>query len=178
MDLKKASKLTPLMVQYAEIREQYPDSLLLFQVGDFYELFFDDAKKVSASLGITLTKRGEIDGKPIPLCGFPIHAIDHYIPKLVKAGFKVALCDQLETATAGKMVRRGVTNVLTPGTLTSENLLDAKSNSYLFSFFPTKSGYGLLFSELLSSQLHATVLPHNASRELETELFGSCRMRF
>ncbi len=159
------------MKQYVAIKQEYDDAIVLFQVGDFYEIFFEDAKRVSQFLGITLTKRGEINGVPIPLCGFPIHAINHYIPKLVKGGFKLALCDQLEPATTGKMVARGVTNVLTPGTLISENLLDAKSNSYLFSFFPTKSGYGLLFSELLTSQLHATVLPYGASRQLETELF-------
>lgn len=163
--------LTPLMKQYVAIKQEYDDAIVLFQVGDFYEIFFEDAIRVSQFLGITLTKRGEVNGVPIPLCGFPIHAINHYIPKLVKGGFKLALCDQLEPAVTGKMVARGVTNVLTPGTLISENLLDAKSNSYLFSFFPTKSGYGLLFSELLTSQLHATVLPFGASRQLETELF-------
>ena len=165
------SCLTPLMKQYAITKAEHKDTIVLFQVGDFYELFFDDAKKVSDFLGITLTKRGEFKGQPIPLCGFPIHAIDHYIPRLVKGGFKLALCDQLEAATAGKMVARGVTSVLTPGMLVSENLLDSKSNSYLFSFFPTKAGYGLLFSELLTSQLHATVLPHGSSRQLEAELF-------
>lgn len=169
--MEHVSGLTPLMKQYVAIKQEYDDAIILFQVGDFYEIFFEDAKRVSQFLGITLTKRGEVNGVPIPLCGFPIHAINHYIPKLVKGGFKLALCDQLEPAVTGKMVARGVTNVLTPGTLISENLLDAKSNSYLFSFFPTKSGYGLLFSELLTSQLHATVLPYGASRQLETELF-------
>lgn len=163
--------LTPLMKQYVAIKKEYDDAIVLFQVGEFYEIFFEDAQKVSQFLGIALTKRGEANGVPIPLCGFPIHAINHYIPKLVKGGFKLALCDQLEPAVTGKMVTRGVTNVLTPGTLISENLLDAKSNSYLFSFFPTKTGYGLLFSELLTSQLHATVLPYGSSRQLETELF-------
>jgi DNA mismatch repair protein MutS len=163
--------LTPLMKQYMEVKKEYQDSLVLFQVGDFYEIFFDDAVCVAQFLAITLTKRGEYQGTPIPLCGFPIHSADHYIPRLVKGGFKVALCDQLEVAVTGKMVARGVTNVLTPGTLISENLLDAKSNSYLFSFFPTKSGYGLLFSELLTAQLHATFLPYGAYRQLETELF-------
>ncbi|MFA5998679.1 MAG: DNA mismatch repair protein MutS [Candidatus Babeliales bacterium] len=170
-DAQNLSGLTPVMKQYATIKCEHPDAILLFQVGDFYELFFDDAKKVSDFLGITLTKRGELNGQPIPLCGFPVHAVDHYIPRLVKGGFKIALCDQLETAVTGKMVARGVTNVLTPGMLVSENLLDAKSNSYLFSFFPTKAGYGLLFSELLTSQLHATVLPYGSSRQLEAELF-------
>ncbi|MCX5924580.1 MAG: DNA mismatch repair protein MutS [Candidatus Dependentiae bacterium] len=170
-DPQNLSGLTPVMKQYATIKIEHPDAILLFQVGDFYELFFDDAKKVSDFLGITLTKRGELNGQPIPLCGFPVHAVEHYIPRLVKGGFKIALCDQLETAVTGKMVARGVTNVLTPGMLVSENLLDAKSNSYLFSFFPTKAGYGLLFSELLTSQLHATVLPFGSSRQLEAELF-------
>lgn len=171
MDLQNTLGLTPLMKQYVSMKNEYSDAILLFQVGDFYELFFDDAKVVASFLGITLTKRGEMNGQPIPLCGFPIHAVEHYIPKLVKGGFKVAFCEQLEPATTGKMVSRGITNVLTPGTLTSENLLDAKSNSYLLSFFPTKSGYGLLFSELLTSQLHATILPHGASRQLEAEVF-------
>lgn len=171
MDLQNVPNLTPLMKQYAALKQEHQDTIILFQVGDFYELFFDDAKIVAAFLGITLTKRGEINGQPIPLCGFPIHAIEHYIPKLVKGGFKVALCDQLEPATTGKMVARGITSVLTPGTLISENLLDAKSNSYLLSFFPTKSGYGLLFSELLTSQLHATILPYGASRQLESEVY-------
>lgn len=171
MDFQDLSSLTPLMKQYVIMKQEHQDAILLFQVGDFYELFFDDAKTVAAFLGITLTKRGEINGQPIPLCGFPVHAIEHYIPKLVKGGFKVALCDQLEPATTGKMVARGITNVLTPGTLVSENLLDAKSNSYLLSFFPTKSGYGLLFSELLTSQLHATILPYGSSRQLETEVY-------
>lgn len=167
----EASGLTPLMKQYVAIKQEHDDAVVLFQVGEFYEIFFEDAQKVAQFLGIALTKRGEFNGVPIPLCGFPIHAINHYIPRLVKGGFKLALCDQLEPAVAGKMVARGVTNVLTPGTLISENLLDAKSNSYLFSFFPTKAGYGLLFSELLTSQLHATILPYGASRQLETELF-------
>ena len=119
------------MKQYVAIKQEYDDAIVLFQVGDFYEIFFVDAVRVSQFLGITLTKRGEVNGTPIPLCGFPIHAINHYIPQLVKGGFKLALCDQLEPAVTGKMVTRGVTNVLTPGTLISENLLDAKSNSYL-----------------------------------------------
>lgn len=169
--MAQSSKLTPLMQQYFDIREKYDDALLLFQVGDFYELFFDDAKTVSSFLGITLTKRGKCKGQEVPLCGFPVHALDHYVPKLVKGGFKVALCQQLEEATAGKMVQRGVTQVFTPGTLTSDNLLEAKKSSYLFSFFPAKDGWGLVFSELLTSQLHVTVIPVGQEKTLETELY-------
>jgi len=170
MSKQKNSKITPLMQQYFEIKSIYPDALLLFQVGDFYELFFEDAKKVSAFLGIVLTKRGTHKGDPIPLCGVPLHAIDHYITKLVKGGFKLAICDQLEEAQAGKVVRRGVTKVLTPGTLTDSNLLDEKSASYLFSFFPTQDRWGLLFGELLTAQLFATVLPKKSEKLLESEL--------
>jgi len=164
-------KTTPLMQQYFALKQQYADALLLFQVGDFYELFFDDAKTVTAFLGIALTKRGTNNGEPIPLCGFPIHAIDHYIPKLIKGGFKVALCDQLEEAVPGKMVRRGITNVLTPGTLSADNLLDEKSPSFLCTFYPHAQGWGLLFSELVSSQVYATHLPFGADRQLEAELY-------
>lgn len=171
MDISSLQGLTPLMQQYFDLRRQFDDAILLFQVGDFYELFFDDAQKVSSFLGIALTKRGTFQGQPIPLCGFPVHVLDHYVAKLVRGGFKVALCQQLEQAVAGKMVPRGVTQVFTPGTLTSETLLDAKSASYLFAFFPMKDSWGLLFSELLSSQLHATVVPIGGERSLETELY-------
>ena len=164
------SDLTPLMRQYYAIKQQYQHALLLFQVGDFYELFFDDAKKASAFLGIALTKRGKVNGDPIPLCGVPVHALDHYISKLIKGGFKVALCDQLEEPKPGKVVERGVTQVFTPGTLTDSKLLDEKSASYLFSFFPTNDQWGLLFAELLTAQLFATVLPADNQRALESEL--------
>lgn len=168
--MSKSDNLTPLMRQYFEIKEQYSDYLLLFQVGDFYELFFEDAKKASSFLGIALTKRGNINGEPIPLCGVPMHALDHYLIKLVRGGFKVAICNQLEEATPGKVVRRGITQVLTPGTLTDSRLLDDKSASYLLSFFPSKNGWGLLFGELLTAQLFATTIQPNAIKSLESEL--------
>ncbi len=161
---------TPLMKQYFEIKAEYKDSFLFFQVGDFYELFFDDAKKASSFLGITLTKRGNVNGEPIPLCGVPVHSLDHYLIKLIKAGFKVAICNQLEEAVPGKVVRRGVKQVLTPGTLTDSKLLNEKSASYLFSFFPTAEKWGLLFGELLTAQLFATFIPPQAYKALESEL--------
>jgi len=161
---------SPLMQQYFEIKTQLPDALLFFQVGDFYELFLDDAKQASAFLGITLTKRGTNNGEPIPLCGVPVHAVDHYVTKLVRGGFKVALCDQLEDAKPGSIVRRGVTQVLTPGTLTDSQLLDARSASYLFSFFPLEKSWGLLFGELMTAQLFATVLPSESEKLLDSEL--------
>lgn len=165
-----SKKLTPLMEQYFDIRDQYPDTLLFFQVGDFYELFFDDAKKAAAFLGIALTTRGKNDGEPIPLCGVPMHAKDHYLHKLIKGGFKVAVCDQLEQATPGKLVSRAVTQVLTPGTLTDSTLLDDKSSSYLFSFYPGKQESALVFAELLTGQMWATLVPSHEQRIIESEL--------
>ena len=112
-DTKNPNSLTPLMRQYFAIKNTYPDTILLFQVGDFYELFFQDAQRAATVLGIALTTRGTHNGEPIPLCGVPLHVVDHYLSKLVRAGFKVALCDQLEAARPGKVVDRGVTQVLT-----------------------------------------------------------------
>lgn len=163
-------QLTPLMKQYFEIKGNFPDALLLFQVGDFYELFLDDAKKAASFLGIALTKRGNINGDPIALCGVPMHALEHYLIKLVKGGFKVAICNQLEEAVPGKVVKRGVVQVLTPGTLTDSKLLNEKSASYLFSFFPMNNSWGILFGELLTAQMFATLIPAQAFKVLETEL--------
>ncbi|MCK4651449.1 DNA mismatch repair protein MutS [Candidatus Babeliales bacterium] len=164
------SKTTPLMQQYFKIKEQYKDTLLLFQVGDFYELFFDDAKKASSFLAIALTKRGKNNGKDIPLCGIPVHVLNHYLIKLVGGGFRVAVCDQLEKPQPGKVVKRGVTQVFTPATLTDSVMLDEKSASYMASFFPQKDCWGLVFAELLTAQLFATILPAGAFRMVESEL--------
>lgn len=166
----KTQEHTPLMQQYLDIKIDYPDTLLFFQVGDFYELFFDDAKQAAAFLGIALTARGKNKGEPIPLCGVPLHAIDHYLAKLVKGGFKVALCDQLEDPKPGTLVKRGVKQVLTPGTLVDERLLDARSASYIFSFYPAGDSWGLLFSELLTAQIFVTTISAGAEKLLEAEL--------
>lgn len=166
----KNQEHTPLMQQYHDIKIDYPDTLLFFQVGDFYELFFDDAKQAAAFLGIALTARGKSKGDPIPLCGVPIHAIDHYLSKLVKGGFKVALCDQLEDPKPGTIVKRGVKQVLTPGTLTDSQLLDERSASYLFSFYPAGDSWGLVFTELLTAQIFMTTVPAGSEKLLESEL--------
>ena len=158
------------MQQYWSLKQEHPETLLFFQVGDFYELFFDDAKKASAFLGITLTKRGKDRGEDIPLCGVPVHTLDHYLAKLVKGGFCVALCDQLEQAVPGKMVRRGITRVFTPGTLTESSLLDASSPSYILSFVPDQDVWVLLFAELMTAQLYTTSFAAGSTKLLETEL--------
>lgn len=167
---KEKEKNTPLMEQYFKIKEQYNDSLVLFQVGDFYELFFQDAKAASAFLAIALTKRGKNKGEDIPLCGIPVHALNHYLIKLIKGGFKVAICDQLTKPQPGTVVQRGVTKVLTPGTLTDSLMLDEKSASYLLACFPGQKNWGLIFSELLTAQLFAVSLPAESYRMIDTEL--------
>lgn len=161
---------TPLLQQYFAIKEQYMEALVLFQVGDFYELFFDDAKKASAFLGITLTKRGMHEGRPVPLCGVPVHALDHYLVKLVRGGFRVVLCDQSEPAQVGKIVGRQVTQVLTPGTLTDMRMLDEKSASYCAALFPLEDLCGCAFIEVMTGQIFVTVLPINDRVLLEAEL--------
>lgn len=162
--------LTPLMRQYFEIKNTYPDTILFFQVGDFYELFFQDAQKAAAILGIALTQRGTYKDEPIPLCGVPLHVVDHYLSKLVRAGFKIALCDQLEQPRPGKVVERGVTQVLTPGTLTDTKLLDAKSASYLAIFFPTETSWTFICAELLTGQLFVTIFTQKLTTFLDAEL--------
>ena len=158
------------MQQYFDIRAQYPDTLLFFQVGDFYELFFQDAVVASKFLAIALTKRGKCNGEDVPLAGIPVHALRHYLTKLVNGGFRVAICDQLTEATPGTVVERGVTQVLSPGTLTDEQMLDEKRASYLCSFYATGDKWGMVFSELLTAQLYATTIPAGAYRTLEAEL--------
>jgi len=162
--------MTPLLQQYFTIKERYPNTLLFFQVGDFYELFFEDAVKASAALGIVLTKRGTLDGKPIPLCGVPIHSVDYYLIKLVKGGFHVALCKQQEPARPGKVVARSVEQVLTPGTLTDTRLLHDRSASYCGVVFPLEELFGCAFIELLTGQIFVTILPQNDKIQLEAEL--------
>jgi DNA mismatch repair protein MutS len=164
-------KVTPLMEQYLAIQKQHPDALLFFQVGDFFELFFEHARIASHILGIALTKRGTHEGKPIPLCGVPLHALDHHLIKLIKAGHHVAICEQLEEAKPGTVVKRGVTHVLTPGTLTDTKLLDEKRASFLCSCFIEHDAIALVCAELLTGQLHATLIKPDDHRSLEAQLY-------
>jgi DNA mismatch repair protein MutS len=128
---------SPLMAQYLSIKAAYPDCLLFYRMGDFYELFFDDAGKAARALDIALTKRGEHDGEPIPMCGVPVHAAEAYLSRLIRQGFKVAVCEQTEDPAEAKkrgsksVVRRDVVRVVTPGTITEDSLLDARRNNYL-----------------------------------------------
>ena len=125
---------TPLMKQYYQIKAVHPDAILLFRVGDFYETFGDDAIKASAILGITLTKRANGSASSVELAGFPYHALDTYMPKLVRAGERVAICEQLEDPKLVKgLVKRGVIELVTPGIVMGENLVSGRENTFLAS---------------------------------------------
>ena len=124
-----------MMEQYLNIKNQHKDALLFYRMGDFYELFFEDAVIASEALDIALTKRGKSNGKDIPMCGVPFHSADNYLPKLIKKGFNVAVCEQTETAEEAKInlkkgpLRREVVRIISPGTLTEDNLLERKTNN-------------------------------------------------
>ncbi len=148
---------TPMLRQYQEIKLQHPGTLLFFRLGDFYELFFDDAVIGSKELEITLTARHRERGNPVPMCGVPYHAASGYIAKLVRKGYRVAICDQTEDARkTTKLVRREVVRVITPGTAIDSQLLDARENSYLASIFGTGSGMAAAFLDLSTGEFLAT----------------------
>lgn len=155
-----AKQETPLMAQYNSIKQKYPDILLLFRVGDFYETFGDDAKLCSKVLGITLTKRSAGYMDEIPLAGFPYHSIDTYLPKLVSAGLKVAVCEQLEDPKmTKKLVKRDVTEIVTPGVTFNDKLLDHKSNNYLASIFFDGDRLGFSFIDASTGEFYTTEVP-------------------
>lgn len=150
---------TPMMAQYLSVKEQYPDCLLFYRMGDFYELFFDDAVKAAETLDITLTRRGKTQGDEIPMAGVPFHSCDPYLAKLIKAGFKVAICEQIETPEEAKkrgghkaLVRRDVIRVVTQGTLTEDTLLDARENNYIAALAESGGQYGLSWLELSTGE--------------------------
>jgi DNA mismatch repair protein MutS len=148
---------TPMLRQYEEIKRQHPGTLLFFRLGDFYELFFDDAVIGSKELEITLTARHRERGNPVPMCGVPYHAAGGYINKLVRKGYRVAICEQTEVPSkATKLVRREVVRVITPGTAIDSQLLDARENSYLASVFGSGSGMAAAFLDLSTGEFLAT----------------------
>jgi len=147
---------TPLMKQYNAIKVKYPGALLLFRVGDFYETFGEDAIKASKVLDITLTKRGNGSASEIELAGFPHHALDNYLPKLVRAGHRVAICDQLEDPRFAKgIVKRGVTELVTPGVSFNDNVLEKRQNNFLASIHVSKNGLGVSFLDISTGEFYA-----------------------
>lgn len=152
---KDTTKETPLMQQYNQIKGKYPGALLLFRVGDFYETFGEDAVKASGILGIVLTKRANGAATHIELAGFPHHSLETYLPKLVRAGQRVAICDQLEDPKTTKtIVKRGVTELVTPGVAVSDNILQQKSNNYLASLHFEKNAIGVAFIDISTGEFH------------------------
>ncbi len=157
-----------MMERYLEVKGQNPGSLLLFRMGDFYELFYDDAQLAARVLGLTLTSRDKASANPVPMAGFPYHALDNYLQKLITAGLRVAICEQVEDPKLARgLVRREVTRIVTPGTLVDEELLDPRRNNFLASLSPEKSGVGLAWLELSTGRFFAThVEPQQLSDEL------------
>lgn len=147
------TKETPLMKQYNSIKARYPDAMLLFRVGDFYETFGEDAVKASKILGIVLTKRANGQASHIELAGFPHHSLDVYLPKLVRSGLRVAICDQLEDPALAKgIVKRGVTELVTPGVTFNDKVLEAKSNNFLLSVHQEKNLYGMALLDISTGE--------------------------
>src|SRR6201989_938237 len=143
-----SARVTPMMEQYLEIKAAHPGLLLFYRMGDFYELFFEDAEIASKTLGIVLTKRGKHQGMDIPMCGVPVERSEDYLHRLIAAGHRVAVCEQTEDPAAAKargnksVVRRAVIRLVTPGTLTEDNLLDARANNYLLAIARARSSGG------------------------------------
>ncbi|MBQ7303596.1 MAG: hypothetical protein IJW75_01585 [Alphaproteobacteria bacterium] len=152
---------TPSVRQYLDIKQEYPDFLMFYRMGDFYELFFEDAIKAAKALDIVLTKRGSYQGEPIPMCGVPFHAYESYLARLIHQGFKVAICEQVETPEEAKkrggtkaVVKREVVRLVTAGTLTEDNMLDARINNYLLCCCMEEKNFGFAWIDLSTGDFY------------------------
>lgn len=165
-----AAKLSPMMERYHEVKAENPGAILLFRMGDFYELFHQDAQNAARVLGLTLTSRDKNSDNPVPMAGFPYHQLDNYLQKLIKSGFRAAICDQVEDPkTAKGLVRREVTRVITPGTLTDDQLLDPRESNFIACVAPAKTSIGLAWLELstgrfLVSEIEPALLQDELAR--------------
>src|SRR5262249_39912209 len=149
--------LTPMMRQYHAVKQETPDALLLFRLGDFYELFFDDAITASRELEITLTARNKDRDNAVPMCGVPYHAADSYIARLLRKGYKVAICEQMEAPQKGvKLVKREVTRVITPGTVTDTNVLRLGENNFLLAVSDREEYLGCAFLDISTGELRSS----------------------
>src|SRR5580700_200016 len=159
------SQLSPMMAQYRRIKGELPrEALLLFRLGDFYEMFFEDAQTGAQLLNVALTKRGEL-----PMCGIPFHAATGYIARLLKAGRKVAICEQLEEARPGQLVKREVTQILSPGTHFDERLLAPDRNNFLAALCPRGKIFGLAVVDLTTGDFKVTELEGEAALRAELD---------
>jgi len=160
--------LTPMMVQYKKVKEKYQDTILMFRLGDFYEMFFEDALEASKILQITLTGRNKGDKQKAPMCGIPFHAVEHYLSKLTKAGKKVAICDQVTQPNGKGIVEREVTRVVTPGTTFDDNILDSRANNYIACITKNSAMFGFAYSDITTGEFRTTELTN--LKELHSEL--------
>ena len=157
-----------MMAQYLEIKAAHPDSLLFYRMGDFYELFFEDARQAAAALDIALTKRGQHQGEDIPMCGVPVHAAETYLSRLIRHGFKVAICEQMEDPAAAKkrgskaVVKRDVIRIVTPGTITEDELLDARAHNYLAALAAAGGGLALAWLDISTGAFQVQALTPQA----------------
>ena len=157
--------VTPMMAQFLEIKAAHADALLFYRMGDFYEMFFDDAVAAAEALDIALTKRGKHAGEDIPMCGVPVHAAEGYLLTLIRKGFRVAVCEQLEDPAEAKkrgsksVVKRGVVRLVTAGTLTEDSLLEARSHNFLAAFAVVRGEGGLVWTDISTGALHAMDCP-------------------
>jgi DNA mismatch repair protein MutS len=143
------AELTPMMKQYQKIKENHKDAILFFRLGDFYEMFLEDAKIASRELEITLTSRDGGNNTKIPMCGIPYHAADGYLAKLINKGYRVAICEQVEDPKAAKgIVKREVVRIITPGTVLESNILHESKQNYLISIYSQESKYALTYTDI------------------------------
>lgn len=162
--------LSPMMKQYIATKEQYPDCILMYRVGDFYEMFFDDAVTASKILGLTLTGKDCGLSERAPMCGVPYHAVTSYINNLVEAGQKVAICDQLTEPTKGELVQRGVTRVVTAGTKTDNDMLDEKSNNYIACVSSDGNAFGVAWADITTGEMYCLNTSKSDLKELSEAL--------
>lgn len=165
--MAKTTTYTPMIDQFLEIKSQYPQALLLYRMGDFYETFFEDARIASQVLEITLTSRGAGNNNRIDMAGIPHHALDAYLPKLIQHGLNVAICEQMEPPKAGKkLVKREVVRVITPGTLLEGGMLNEKHNNYLGAVFQARGGYGLAYTDISTGSFKVTQMMGPQAQDL------------
>jgi DNA mismatch repair protein MutS len=167
---------TPMLDQYHRAKRDHPDAILLFRLGDFYEMFFDDARVASRILGLALTARGRGTVNEAPMCGIPYHAADGYVSRLVRAGYRIAMCDQVEEASKARgLVRREVTRVISPGTITDPNTLDDRSNIYIVALALAGGVIGTAYADLSTGELRVAEAPEDRAKEALALQFAAFR---
>ena len=159
------NKLAPMMKHYVELKENYKDVILFYRLGDFYEMFFEDAELVSHELELTLTGRNAGLDERVPMCGVPHHSVDIYIDKLIKKGYKVAICEQLEDPKNAKgIVKRDVTEVISSGTIVNSNSLDEKVNNYIGSIYDYEYCYAIVYTDITTGELYSEIIIHDTNK--------------